>query len=1173
MSSLSGSQTFTVTAVQNGNPVAVTLSNGSPATAVNCALDAPLRTPDGSAGNGNVTLTITDNNFGCTTTLVVTDPGECGLTCTPGSMQMVMYNYTTQFDVTELENLPIIIPKFDDQGSTRILVSVKLDYEIGVKSVLIHENKAANPQNFRVNSLSDAFIDLNGSTIATASLAIPGVQTSVPAGILVPAQGTWLGDSTPPLPQPQVASTLLAMDPWLTEEKMTFFKDPRTDPRWVTNATGNPAHDDDIIYYPPAIDTALGSITYTAPGDLALFIGTGSLPLTATTLSGLQTIGGGGNISTIQRTRAYAAAKVTYTFECLVSCTEPSAIILAQTAPTCSGGTPNDDGKITLTAMTGADKFGISTGATYSGTTDYAAATAIGSLPLDLQTSIPNAGGTYTIRFFNGADDCFKDSTVTVNSIFCFAQPSLACGMLLDSFSLEQGSAPYNSLMPLSSTLLGQSILLGGERDLLADSISGTLPIGNSFYVGYNALDLTNGTGEYSFVTVQWDGQDGNANSLNPTGLGGLDFAALNIDKFTTEVTADFPVTPDSLAMSFELWSNAGAASVISKKFKYPNDGNFHAIEFLFSERVNLVGSGVDLSDIGAVVLKIDMTNRNGWDVNLKFLSLECCEQPTDITLLQTAPTCAAGVAQNDGKITISAVTGADKFGVSTGATYSGTPDYVTATAIGTLPQDLQTAIPNTGGAYTIRFFNGADDCFKDSTVVVNAIICTQPCAITNVTANPTTCNPTNNKYDVSGEITFTNPPADGILTVRIPSKGSIVFNAPFVSPLSYLLSGLNSDGLADTVLVSFNKSICTGSAIYTSPEMCLPDVCVLPETGGVEMFNYSIPTSTTNWTMPLVLPKFDDMGGTRILKNVLLTANQSIQNWGIIESMDNEPTLVNILTNGFTLIKLGTDTIASNSFLIENIPDSVAAGIPVPAQGGWSGDNVSGSTIFSMPFLASALASKTDPTLDPNWVTTLTGNQVHDDDISYFPPFSTEKSSCWQFNTPTDLMQFIGTGNLDMTAVAKGAGYAEGSGNISTMIRTAASADVSITYLFCNTVAVCTEPSAITLSQTPATCVSGVAQNNGKITLTAIANADKFGISTGATYSGIPDYASATAIGTLPQDLQTAIPNAGGTYTIRFFNGADDCFTDMTVTVAQVTCAPSPCPIPNCGSATIIKN
>lgn len=104
------------------------------------------------------------------------------------------------------------------------------------------------------------------------------------------------------------------------------------------------------------------------------------------------------------------------------SCIEPSGVTLTITSPTCSGSTENNNGKITLTAITGADKYGVSTGATYSGTPSYAAATPIAALPQDLQTAIPNTGGTYTIRFFNGVD-CYLDTTITVNSIPCAAPP------------------------------------------------------------------------------------------------------------------------------------------------------------------------------------------------------------------------------------------------------------------------------------------------------------------------------------------------------------------------------------------------------------------------------------------------------------------------------------------------------------------------------------------------------------------------------------------------------------------------------------------------------------------------------------------------------------------------------------------------------------------------------
>jgi hypothetical protein len=95
-----------------------------------------------------------------------------------------------------------------------------------------------------------------------------------------------------------------------------------------------------------------------------------------------------------------------------------------QTAPTCTGATANNDGTITLTAATTATHYGVSLGATYTGPTTIAGATAFDAgadLPLDIITNAPNAGATYVVRIFNGADDCFVDETVVVAAVTCVA--------------------------------------------------------------------------------------------------------------------------------------------------------------------------------------------------------------------------------------------------------------------------------------------------------------------------------------------------------------------------------------------------------------------------------------------------------------------------------------------------------------------------------------------------------------------------------------------------------------------------------------------------------------------------------------------------------------------------------------------------------------------------------
>jgi hypothetical protein len=121
-----------------------------------------------------------------------------------------------------------------------------------------------------------------------------------------------------------------------------------------------------------------------------------------------------------------------------------------------------------------------------------------------------------------------------------------------------------------------------------------------------------------------------------------------------------------------------------------------------------------------------------------------------------------------------------------------------------------------------------------------------------------------------------------------------------------------------------------------------------------------------------------------------------------------------------------------------------------------------------------------------------------------------------------------------------------------------------------CGGAATCTQPSAITLVQTAPTCNSATANNNGKITFTSVTGVDKYFINSGAAATGT--YATATAIPVTGTAIQSNIPNTGGTYTIRFYNGANDCFKDETITIAPVACGSGACGQPLCGNGISLK-
>ncbi|MFH2095534.1 MAG: PKD domain-containing protein [Bacteroidota bacterium] len=95
------------------------------------------------------------------------------------------------------------------------------------------------------------------------------------------------------------------------------------------------------------------------------------------------------------------------------------------------------------------------------------------------------------------------------------------------------------------------------------------------------------------------------------------------------------------------------------------------------------------------------------------------------------------------------------------------------------------------------------------------------PCDITNITINIGACVPSTNLYSISGQIFFNDQPTTGQLII---SDGSTTqtFNAPFVSPLNYNLTGMTSDGATHTVTAYFtDEPLCSYTFTYTAPAPC----------------------------------------------------------------------------------------------------------------------------------------------------------------------------------------------------------------------------------------------------------------------------------------------------------------------------------------------------------------
>jgi uncharacterized repeat protein (TIGR01451 family) len=159
------------------------------------------------------------------------------------------------------------------------------------------------------------------------------------------------------------------------------------------------------------------------------------------------------------------------------------------------------------------------------------------------------------------------------------------------------------------------------------------------------------------------------------------------------------------------------------------------------------------------------------------------------------------------------------------------------------------------GAPHTVSASFSASPSCSDSKNYTAPAGCIPAACTASVTASPGACQSGSNTYTLSGQVSFTNPPASGTLTVST-AGGSQTFNAPFMSPYNYSISGLTADGGSKTVTATFSASAsCTASSNYFAPGSCLPGVCSssLSLTPGAcssssNTYNLSGSLSGSNW-------------------------------------------------------------------------------------------------------------------------------------------------------------------------------------------------------------------------------------------------------------------------------------------------------------------------------------
>ncbi|MCX6251951.1 MAG: hypothetical protein NTX61_14520 [Bacteroidetes bacterium] len=129
-------------------------------------------------------------------------------------------------------------------------------------------------------------------------------------------------------------------------------------------------------------------------------------------------------------------------------------------------------------------------------------------------------------------------------------------------------------------------------------------------------------------------------------------------------------------------------------------------------------------------------------------------------------------------------------------------------------------------------------------------------CSMIALTGNPSTCNSSTNTFSITGNIEFTNPPPSGTLTVTdntaVPPL-SQTFSPPFISPLTYNLTGITCDGATHFLTAAFSDSTsCTITQQFISPSPSCP---VAQISGSGEICNNGTSTIPVNISLAGVGP------------------------------------------------------------------------------------------------------------------------------------------------------------------------------------------------------------------------------------------------------------------------------------------------------------------------------
>lgn len=227
--------------------------------------------------------------------------------------------------------------------------------------------------------------------------------------------------------------------------------------------------------------------------------------------------------------------------------------------------------------------------------------------------------GTYFVKVSLPPELHFKPGTDTQKVVITLAEAEGVTGPKIDDFETTQ---VVNAAPPLPSSQNSVQVdngVIGGERDMYVELTHGNDPFSSvSLVSAAGLLRLASDTMVTGNAKIVWDGIDGDALSINHTGLGGIDLTEFNGNTMTGIALTSGADHPNA-QIKLRVYSDANNWSEFTTTVpQVPGGAATGQAVFRFDDVPSAQGgAGADFKNVGALELTFEGVNAVDGQVSL----------------------------------------------------------------------------------------------------------------------------------------------------------------------------------------------------------------------------------------------------------------------------------------------------------------------------------------------------------------------------------------------------------------------------------------------------------------------------------------------------------------------------------------------------------------------------